>query len=195
MRACASARTLAAALLVPGLLAAGLSLGGCQPGAAGGEFEIEAVRARWGSGRIEVRCEQDLRLSEAARDALGHGVPLTVELEVILRSAADQTRIARHRSEFEIRYLPMSEHYQVSRLADGPVRTYPRLRHALADLSRVNVTLETGALPAGDYELLARTRLDRDRMPPPMRLPVLFDSAWTHVSTWTSWPLVIDPGA
>jgi hypothetical protein len=195
MLACRSAKPFAASLFVAGLFAALLPLGGCQHGAAGGRFEIEALEARWASGRIEVRCEQNLRLSEAARDALGHGVPVTVELELILRSAADQTRIVRNSSNFEIRYLPMSEHYQVSRLVDGPVRTYPRLRHALADLSRVDITLETGALPAGEYELLARTRLNRDRMPPPMRLPVMFDGAWRHASTWTSWPLVIDSGA
>lgn len=195
MRACESARWLAAALSCAVLLAVFLPLGGCQPGAAAGGFEIESVQARWVSGRVEVRFEQDLRLSEAARDALSHGVPLTMELEVILRSSVDQTRIARDSSDFEIRYLPMSEHYQVSRLVDGPVKTYPRLRHALADLSRVDMTLETGALPAGEYELLARTRLNRDRMPPPMRLPALFDGAWRHASTWTSWPLVIDPGA
>lgn len=195
MRYCSSARPPAAGRIVAVLLSVLIPLGGCRPDAAGGQFEVESVQARWASGRIEVRCEQSLRLSEAARDALRHGVPLTVELELILRNTADQTRIARDRSDFEIRYLPMSEHYQVSPLAGGTVRTYPRLRHALASLARVDMTLETGALPAGEYELLARTRLDRDRMPPPMRLPVLFDGAWRHVSTWSSWPLVIEPGA
>ena len=52
-----------------------------------------------------------------------------------------------------------------------------------------------GALPADDYELLTRIRLDHGRMPPPMRLPVLFDSGWKHASTWTSWPVAVDPEA
>lgn len=188
MRACSRPEIIAA-----GLLAVLAAIGGCQPAATGGHFEISDVKARWASGRLDVRCEQSLRLSETARTALGHGVPLTVELDLVLRRAAGQARLARERSDYEIRYLPMSEHYQVSRLADGQVSTYPRLRHALAGLGRVELSIDTGALPAGDYELLARTRLDRGRMPPPMRLPVLFDSQWAHASPWTSWPLVIDP--
>jgi len=190
MRGCANAD-----FLLAGLLAIALPLGGCQPEAAGGSFEIKAVEAHWANGRVRVRCEQALQLSEPAREALGHGVPLTVELELILRSATSQTRVAEKFSEYEIRFLPMSEHYQVTRLADGQVRTYPRLRHALAGLGRLDLDLDTGALPAGDYELLARTRLDRGRMPPPMQLPILLDSAWKHASTWTSWPIIVDPEA
>jgi hypothetical protein len=188
MRACGRPEFIAA-----GLLAVLAAVAGCRSSATGGQFEISAIEARWASGRLDIRCEQSLRLSEAARNALGHGVPLTVELDLVLRRAVNQAELARKRSDYEIRFLPMSEHYQVSRLADGQVRTYPRLRHALAGLSRLELSIDTGALPAGDYELLARTRLDRGRMPPPMRLPVLFDSEWAHTSTWTAWPLVIDP--
>ena len=189
MRGCASAEAIA--LLATVLLA----LAGCQPRAAGGEFEINAVETRWTNGSMSVRSEQVLRFSEPARQALGHGVPLTVEIELILRSTVSQTRVAHELSAYEIRYLPMSEHYQVTRLADGQVRTYPRLRHALAGLGRLDLDLETGALPADDYELLARIRLNHGRMPPPMRLPVLFDSGWKHASNWTSWPVVVDPEA
>ena len=190
MRACAKPEPAAAGLFV--LL---LALAGCQPQVAGGPFEINAVEARWVNGRVDVRCEQTLRLSDEARRALAHGVPLTVELELIVRSTASQTRVARELAAYEIRYLPMSEHYQVTGLTDAQVRTYPRLRHALADLGRLTLSIGTGALPAGEYELLTRSRLDHSRMPPPMQLPVLFNSGWNHASAWSSWPLIVDPGA
>ena len=109
---CGYASAEAIALLVAALLA----LGGCQPQAAGGEFEINAVEARWANGRMNVHTEQVLRLSDSARQALGHGVPLTVEIELILRSTVSQTRVAHELSAYEIRYLPMSEHYRVTRL-------------------------------------------------------------------------------
>lgn len=190
MRACARPEASGA-----GLLALLLALAGCQPQAAGGQFEIDSIESRWVNGRVNVHCERTLRLSDEARRALAHGVPLTVELELILRSTATQTRVAREAAAYEIRYLPMSEHYQVSNLADGQVGTYPRLRHALADLGRLDLSIGTGALPAGEYELLARSRLDHSRMPPPMQLPVLLDSGWKHASAWTSWPLIVDPEA
>ncbi|MCH8228575.1 MAG: DUF4390 domain-containing protein, partial [Proteobacteria bacterium] len=47
----------------------------------------------------------------------------------------------------------------------------------------------TGDLAEGSYELLARTHLDHKKMPPPMRLPMLFSAQWQHDSDWTVWPV------
>ena len=165
----------------------------CSNQAANGLFEVRHLEALWANGRVAVRCEQQLRLSDEARNALRHGVPLTIELELILRDTRSQTRIGKETRRYELRYLPLSEHYRVSRLGERSVQTFPRLRHALAELSRLELSIETGSLPAGDYEVLARTRLDHGDMPPPMRLPALFDPAWHHASAWTSWPLTVDP--
>ena len=188
MRGCTSTEPARA-----GLLALLLALCGCTDQAAGGLFEIRHLDALWGDGRVDIRCEQRLRLSDEARNALRHGVPLTVELELILRDTHSQTRIRKETRRYEVRYLPLSERYRVSRLGEQAVQTFPRLRHALAEMSRLDLSIETGPLPAGDYEVLARTRLDHGDIPPPMRLPALFDPDWDHASPWTSWPLTVDP--
>jgi hypothetical protein len=176
------------------LAIAPLALAGCSRPAEGGLFVIDRVETHWANGRLEGNCKLGLRLSPAARDALQHGVPLTVELELILRNTSDQTRVGTETGRYEIRYLPLSEHYQVSGLGEGHAGTFPRLRHALAELSDLDFSIDTGALPAGEYELLARGRLDHASMPPPMRLPALFDPGWKHASQWSSWPLTIHPG-
>lgn len=178
-----------------GLLALLLWLGGCSASTDRGHFEISHLEANWSNGQVRVRCAQRLTLSAEAREALRHGVPLTLETELILRNADSQTRVGGDRRSFEVRYLPLSEHYQIAGIGLRRVATFPRLRHALAQLSQLDLTLETGALPAGNYEILARSRLDRRRMPPPMRLPALFDPRWKHVSAWTSSPLTVDPEA
>ena len=144
---------------------------------------------------MEVRFEQALALSAEARDALVHGVPLTLAVELVLREARTQTRVKKQRSLYEIRYLPLSEHYQLSIIDQDERLTFPRLRHALAELGSLRMSVETGALPQGDYELLVRSFLDKQKMPPPMRLPVLFASRWNHESAWTTWPMSIEPGA
>jgi hypothetical protein len=177
------------------LLVAALALAGCSDPAADGRFELNHVEAKWANGWMEVNCDQRLSLSNEARNALIHGVPLTVQLELLLRDTASQTRIGNQTSRFEIRYLPLSDHYQLSDSGSNSIRTFPRLRHVLAELSSLDLSFETGVLPAGDYELLARTRLDQRAMPPPMRLPVLLSSRWRHDSSWSSWPLEIEPGA
>ncbi|MBT8058067.1 MAG: DUF4390 domain-containing protein [Xanthomonadales bacterium] len=170
-----------------------LLLTACGGPGEGGRFEIERVDSRWANGTLEVNLEQSLELSREARNALDHGVALTVEVELILRNAGSQTRVGNGLWSYEIRYLPLSQYYQVTELDREAVLTFPRLRHALAELSRLRLELETGALPAGDYELLARSNLDKNRMPPPMRLPATFSARWLHESTWTAWPMAIHP--
>jgi len=177
------------------LLVVALALSACSDPAAEGRFELSRVEAKWTNGWMNVTCEQQLSLSNEARNALTHGVPLTVQLELLLRNSRSQTRAGNETYSYEIRYLPMSDHYQLSLSGADTVRTFPRLRHVLAELSNLNVSFETGVLPAGDYELLARSRLDQQRMPPPMRLPVLLSSKWRHDSSWSSWPLEIEPEA
>jgi len=167
----------------------------CGKPAETGQFELSAVDARWSNGQMEVQFEQELRLSPEARNALVHGVPLTVGVDLVLRDARTQVRIKKNQSYYEIRYLPLSEHYQLSGPDGEDVRTFPRLRHALADLGNLELSFETGALPRGEYELLARSFLDKQKMPPPMRLPVMFSPRWKHESAWLTSQLEIEPGA
>lgn len=176
------------------LLTGSLLLASCS-GQGAERFELTRVEARWANGKLEARCEQQLTLSQEAREALDHGVPLTLELELILRSADGRTRVGGRTGSYQIHYLPLSKHYQLAYLQDDVVKTFPRLRHALADLSRVELSFATGVLPGGEYQLLARSRLDKRSMPPPMRLPALLSQAWHHDSRWSSWTLEIEPGA
>lgn len=177
------------------LLASLFTLAGCSETAEEDRFAVKQVAVRWASGHLDVNSEQRLALSNEAREALIHGVPLTLSLELRLRSTSSQTRVARKTSRYEIRYMPMSDHYQLSYSDETTAKTFPRLRHVLSELSSLNVSIKTGALPAGEYELLTRLYLDQTRMPPPMRLPVLLSSKWKHDSSWSSWPLEIETGA
>lgn len=168
---------------------------GCSDRTADQRFELTKVDADWANGKMDVVCEQRLALSNEAREALIHGVPLTIDLELSLRDTRSQIRVASQTNSYEIRYLPLSDHFQLSEAGTQSVNTFPRLRHVLAALSRLQVSIETGVLPSGDYELLARTRLDQKSMPPPMRLPILLSAKWRHDSSWSSWPLEVKPGA
>ena len=174
-------------------IAAVAVLAACDEQEQSGRFEVDRVEAHWANGIMDVAFEQRLRLSEEARDALEHGVPLTIGVELVLRDALTQTRVRENESHYEIRYLPLSEHYRLTGPDGEAMQTYPRLRHALADLGSLALSFETGALPSGEYELLARSFLDKRKIPPPMRLPVLFSSRWDHESDWTSWPFEIQP--
>jgi len=173
------------------MLAILASAGGCDDQTRWQRFEIQDVALRWSNGRLHAELHQNLEFSTEVRDALQHGVPLTLQLELIVRNTASQVRVKEDIEYYEIRYLPLSKRFQLTFPGGDEIRTFPRLRHLLADLDDLRLVIRTGALPEGHYEVLTRIRLDRRKMPISMRLPTLFHADWKHDSHWSSWPLEI----
>jgi len=165
------------------------ALTGCSAGPADFGFRIERVEATTSAAALNVVIHQQLVLSNEAKDALNHGVPLAIRTELELHAAGSRENILQARREFEIRYLPLSNRYQLTTLQPSSAQTYPRLRHVLAELGTVSFSLLPGPLPQGKYQLRARSLLDKQNMPPPMRLPAWFSAEWKLDSGWQSWPL------
>ncbi|MEE8496320.1 MAG: DUF4390 domain-containing protein [Xanthomonadales bacterium] len=162
---------------------------GCARPADDQYFELGQVDANWSNGQLNVTVHQKLRLSSEAREALVHGVPLTLQLELLIRHTGGRTPVKKNIYSYEIRYLPLISHYQLTQSGTIEIRTFPRLRHLLAELSTIKQSFSKADLPEGSYELMARTHLDQTKMPSPMRLPMLFSAQWRHDSDWTTWPL------
>ncbi len=162
-------------------------LAGCsgEPGDHG--FQIRDVRLSPQARQLNVRFAQNLRLSPIALNALQRGVPLTVSVSMELRQQDTLILLANEQALYEIRYLPLSQHFELSNTATGEARSYPRLRHVFSALASLDLNLETGPLAPGGYEFRARTRLERSMLPAPMQLPVLVSAQWRHDSDWSTW--------
>jgi hypothetical protein len=169
-----------------------ITLAGCgQPQALDYAFVIRNVTITPAYQSLDIRLQQDLELSTQAREALEHGVTLTVGLELELRNVNNMIVARRDARRFQLRYLPLSESYQFSEVQTGELKAFSRLRHMLADLDDFSVHLSTGPLPAGSYELRTRISLDESRLPTPMQLPAWFSSQWRHDSEWSTWPFKV----
>lgn len=148
--------------------------------------------AAWQDRKLVIETALDMNLSRAARDALEHGVPLIITMETRIsrvhgffaRAAETTTR------SLELRYLPLSRHYQLTLLDSGQRRSYPRL-WMLLDALEEPLELVTGADRAkfgqGTWQAQVRAYLDIGRLPSPMRLPAWFSSQWRLSSEWTTW--------
>ncbi len=154
-------------------------------------FSINDVSVSRAYQSLNVHLRQDLRLSQQAREALEHGVTLTISLEIELRNDNNMIVVRRDARHFQLNYLPLSERYQLSE-KPGELQTFIRLRHLLATIDDFNVQLSTGPLPPGNYELRTRIRLDESRLPAPMQLPAWFSPQWQHDSEWSVWPFEIN---
>jgi hypothetical protein len=175
-----------------GLLSLALLLGACGQPSGDFGFQIQSLEVFPGYQNIRASLKQNLTLSRDAVEAIEHGVPLTMTLDLELRDSRDLSLLASEERHYVIQYLPLSEHYTLTRQKDGDVSNFPRLRHALAALSRLDLVMKTGALAPGEYEIRARMRLDNQRLPAPMRLPALLAAGWQHRSEWSTWPFVIN---
>ncbi len=164
-------------------------IAGCGQQAGDRYFELARVDTNWSDGQLNVTVHQKLKLSNEAREALVHGVPLTLQLELVIRQTGSRTQLKKNVYSYEIRYLPLIEDYQLTQSGEDEIRTFPRLRHLLAELSTVEQSFSMADLPQGGYELMARTYLDPNKMPLPMRLPMIFSAQWRHDSNWTLWPV------
>jgi hypothetical protein len=141
---------------------------------------------------LNVHLQQQMELSQQAREALEHGVTLTIRLDMELRSDKNMIVAQHDARRFQLRYMPLVERYQLSEEETGELQSFSRLRHLLAVVDNLNVQLSTGPLPPGSYELRTRIRLDESRLPTPMQLPAWFSSQWRHDSEWSVWPFEVN---
>lgn len=181
MRSCAK---LALSLLVL------LGLGACDL-RKNSLFTVDQVDIQATGADLDLHLKQRLRLSDRTTRGINSGVPVTLELQLELRDSNDLSLVAAERYRYEIRYLPMSERYQLTELNSGRARTYPRLRHALRALTDLRLQFDTPTLARGNYEVRARMRLDKTSLPAPIQLPALIFGAWKHDTEWTQWPFRI----
>jgi hypothetical protein len=169
-----------------------LVLAACSPQAEiDYAFSIRNVSVSRAYQSLSIHLQQKLELSQQAREALEHGVMLTISLEVELRNDTNMIATQQDARHFQLRYLPLSERYQLSEEESGDLKTFSRLRHLLASVDDLNISLSTGPLPSGNYELRTRIRLDKSRLPTPMQLPAWFSSQWQHDSEWSVWPFEV----
>ncbi len=169
-----------------------LVLAGCgQREALDYAFTIKNVAITPAYQSLDIHLQQDLELSPQAREALEHGVTLTIRLELELRNDNNMIVARRDARRFQLRYLPLSERYQFSEEETGELKAFPRLRHMLAAMDDFDVRLSTGPLPSGSYELRTRISLDESRLPTPMQLPAWFSPQWRHDSEWSTWPFKV----
>ncbi len=169
-----------------------ICVAGCSRGDTEHGFTIFNVGLQQEYRRLHVSVSQDLRFSREAVDALQHGVPLTLSMDMELRESSTLTLLADDSKLFEIRYLPLSQHYQLIALDSGESRTFPRLRHAVSQLASLKLAFETGPLAPGEYEFRTRMRLVHSSLPAPMHLPALMSAQWQHDSEWSTWPFEIN---
>lgn len=140
----------------------------------------------WTDEGLDFIAGVELEPSPAMIEALERGVSIT--FLVALRASSGRVWLPgfdeRRRHRFRVSYLPLSRHYQLVDLHNDSRSTYPRLNMLLREL-REPRSWSIPLAPDESVSLVrARIRLDRTRLPSPMRLPTWFEPQWQLDSGW-----------
>lgn len=169
MRRCRSAASLAVLLLLAGCL-------GETPERA----RITAARVVQDGATPQLELTQDLRFSRTMREALSHGIPLRLVYEV---SGCGVQRW----DALELRYVPLTRHYELHRSGEPQARSFARRSALLASLDRIRLPLP--GLSGTDCSGEVQVALDLTALPTPLRFPALLRRGeWRMVSPRTPWP-------
>ena len=152
-----------------------------------------SIRLLDGVYRMDVSI--DFEFSEEALEALDHGVPLTVVVE-IRTEAADawfwQRPLADHELRYEVRYHPLAGLYSVMDLDAGFQERFATREAAfsmLGTLRNLKVVSERRLQDGTEYRVMLRAYLDIESLPLPLRPRAYISRGW-HLSTgWDQWRL------
>lgn len=160
-----------------------------------GYFEVRSAATQLVNGVHLLDARLQLVLSSEALQALGSGVPLTIELQlevVRARRMYFDSLDAELAIRYELEYRPLSQRYIVRNLNSGDQDSFATLYSALNNLGRVQ------GLPVIDHSLLEpdktyrvrlRAMLNTQQYSAPLRLLFFWRNQWQLQSEWIEWPL------
>jgi Domain of unknown function (DUF4390) len=174
---------LAAVALVQPLHAEGLE----------GRFEIRSADLELKDGVYHLNARLDLPISDAVRRGLAQGVPLSLELDLVIkrvRQLLPNSSVAELTQRYHLQYNAVSARYILRNDNSGQQESLGTIDEAIEHLSEVH------SLPALDKALIARDRryeanvrakIDFGTVPFTMRVLMFWVSDWHRESDWYAW--------
>lgn len=160
-----------------------------------GYFEVRSATTVLENGVHNLDARLQLVLSTEALEALNSGVPLTIELQMLVirsRRLFLDTTDAELAVRYELEYRPLSQRYIVRNLNSGDQDSFATLYSALNNLGRVQmlpVIDDALLLPGRDYRVRLRAMLQTQQYPAPLRMLFFWRSQWQLQSEWYEWSL------
>jgi hypothetical protein len=141
--------------------------------------------ARLGMNAATLDLALDCKLSGPMQDALDHGIPITLRVDV---HAGTWPHVQSAAPRIELRYFPLSRRYQLRQWGSEDVRSYATRGYLVDALGSLHVALpsEFAQLPA-QTALRVSARIDPGALPGALRLPALFEPAWRLASAEFAW--------
>jgi hypothetical protein len=160
-----------------------------------GRFEVRTADLELKDGVYHLSVRIDMPISDAVRRGLGEGVPLELEVDLVverIRQLLPNSRVAELALRYDLQYNAVSGRYVLRNQNSGQQQSLPTVDAALELLSEVRgVPVLDKSLLAGDrrYEASVRAKIDYGRVPFTLRLLMFWVNEWHRESDWYTWTL------
>jgi hypothetical protein len=171
------------ALLAPPLKADGLE----------GRFEVRSADLELKDGVYHLNARLDLPVSEAVRQGLSEGVPLSLEVDLDIervRQFFPNSRVAELTQHYQLLYNAVSARYVLKNENSGQQESLGTLEGALDLIAEVrDLPVLDKSLIQRDrrYEASVRAKVDYGSVPFTLRLVMFWVSDWHRESDWYTW--------
>jgi hypothetical protein len=158
-----------------------------------GRLEVRSADLELKDGVFHLNARVDLPISDAVREGLTQGVPLTLELDLAIervRQLLPNSGVAELTQRYHLQYNAVSAHYILRNENSGQQESLPTLDEALEQLSQIRgLPVLDKALISADlrYEANVRAKLDYGAVPLSMRILMFWVREWHRESDWYTW--------
>jgi uncharacterized protein DUF4390 len=158
-----------------------------------GRFEIRSADLELKDGVYHLNARLDLPISDAVRRGLAQGVPLSLELDLVIkrvRQLLPNSSVAELTQRYHLQYNAVSARYILRNDNSGQQESLGTIDEAIEHLSEVHSlpALDKALIPRERrYEANVRAKLDFGTVPFTMRLLMFWVSDWHRESGWYAW--------
>lgn len=163
--------------------------------AAAESFVVKDVSITLQDDAYRLNARIDYRLTQEVQEALNNGVPLTLQVELVVekvwRGFWEPSPLART-LRYQIRYHALTELYRVVDMQTGEEQSFvtrDAALYALGEIGDMLLVKRSELTPGEAYQLRLRADLEIESLPLPLQPLAYLGRGWRLTTGWTQWPL------
>ena len=159
---------------------------------ASADLTVLSGRSHTTADMVKTKTTLFLDLGSEPTKALVNGIPLTINLNVLLvKESAWPWRItaAEWQYPFRIQYHALLNRYTLLQPVGGEFQAFNSLYETLSSIRQVKLQeqIPTGINQTDPISIQVQLELDRRLLPGPLKLAALFFPSWRLDSGWQQW--------
>jgi len=159
---------------------------------ASADLSILSGRSHTTDGIVKTQTTLFLDLGSEPAKALVNGIPLTINLNVLLVKESTwpwRMSAAEWQYPFRIQYHALSNRYTLLQPVRGKFQAFTSLYEMLSSIRQVTFQeqIPTVVNRTDPISIQVQLKLDRDLLPGPLKLAALFLPSWQLDSGWQQW--------